>query len=108
MQPPSHVIFPTYEDDSFNSISPPPLYEVKVVLTTTIEDDESVARNENGDDRNVDEDDYDDEDDRDDEDLDLHGLPGEEKPTDDDHLLPEDGNYGDIPSSTPDCEKTPS
>lgn len=103
MQPPPHVIFPTHEDDSFNAISPPPLYEVKVVLRTTTEDDESVVGNENGDDSNDDDDE--DDDDRDDEDLDPHWLPGEEKCTDDDNLLPEDENDGDCTSSTPDCEK---
>ena len=74
-QPPPYVIFPTYEDDSFNATSPPPLYEVEVVLRTTTEDDESVVGNENGDDS----DDEDDEDAGDDEDLDPHWLPGEEK-----------------------------
>jgi len=103
MKPPPHVIFPTYVDDSFNAISPLPLYEVEVVLTTTTEDDESLVGDENRDDSNDDEDDYDD--DRDDEDLDPYWLPGEEKPTDDNHLLLEGENYGDCPSSTPDCEK---
>jgi len=81
------------------------LSHVENVLTTTTEDDESVVGDENGGDSNDDEDDYDNDDDRDDEDLDPHWLPGEEKPTDDDHLLPEDENYGDCPSSTPVCEK---
>ncbi|XP_020625989.1 uncharacterized protein LOC110063354 isoform X2 [Orbicella faveolata] len=102
MQPPPYVIFPTYKDDSFNAISPPPLYEVEVVLRTTTEDDESVVGNENGDDSN---DDDEEEDDDDDEDLDPHWLPGEEKFTDDDNLLPEDKNDGDRTSSMPDCEK---
>ena len=35
MQAPSHVIFTTYEDDNFNTTSPPPLHEVEV---TTIND----------------------------------------------------------------------
>ena len=70
MQPPPYVIFPTYEDDSFNAISPPPLYEVEVVLRTTTEDDESVVGNENGDDS--DDEDDDDDDARDNEDLDPH------------------------------------
>ena len=107
MQPPPYVIFPTYEDDSFNAISPPPLYEVEVVLRTTTEDDESVVGNENGDDSD-DEDDEDDDDDdddaRDNEDLDPHWLPGEEKFTHDDNLS-EDENDGDCTSSTRDCEK---
>ena len=108
MQPPPYVIFPTYEDDSFNAISPPPLYEVEVVLRTTTEDDEGVVGNENGDDSNNDDDedgDDEDDDDRDDEELDPHWLPGEEKCTDDDNLLSEDENDGDCTSSTPDCEK---
>ena len=81
MQPPPYVIFPTYEDDSFNAISPPPLYEVEVVLKTTTEDDESVVGNESGDDSNDedDNDDADDDDARDDEDLDPHWIPGEAK-----------------------------
>jgi len=91
MQPLAYVIFPTHEDDSFNAISPPPLYEVEVVLRTTTEDDQGVVGNENGDDTN----------DRDDEDLDPHWLPGEEKCTDD-NLLSEDENDGDCTSSTPD------
>lgn len=47
MQPPPYVLFPTltYEDDSFNAMSPPPLYEVEVVLRTTTEDDEIVVGN---------------------------------------------------------------
>ena len=49
-QPPPYVIFPTYEDDSFNATSPPPLYEVEVVLRTNTEEDEIVFGNENGDD----------------------------------------------------------
>ena len=104
MQTPTHVIFPTYEDDSFNAILPPPLYDVEVVLKTTTEDDESVG-DENGDYSNDDDDEDDDDDDRDDEDLDPHWLPGEEKPTYDDHVLPENETYGDCTSSTPDCEK---
>ena len=101
MQPPPYVIFPTYEDDSFNAMSPPPIYEVEVVLRTTTEDDEIVG-NENGDDS--DEEDEDD-DARDDEDLDPHWLPGEEKFSNDDNLLSEDENDRDFTSSTPDCEK---
>ena len=100
-QPPPYVIFPTYEDDSFNATSPPPLYEVEVVLRTTTEDDESVVGNENGDDS----DDEDDEDAGDDEDLDPHWLPGEEKFIHDDNLLSEDEHDGDCTSSTPGCEK---
>jgi len=61
---------------SFNAISPLLLYEVKVVLTTTTEADESVVGDENGDESNDsdtdDDDDDDDDDDRDDEDLDPH------------------------------------
>ena len=38
MQPPPYVIFPTSKDDSFNAISPPPLYKVEVVLRTTTEE----------------------------------------------------------------------
>ena len=91
MQPPPYVIFPTYEDDSFNAMSPPPIYEVEVVLRTTTEDDEIVG-NENGDDS--DEEDEDD-DARDDEDLDPHWLPGEEKFSNDDNLLSEDENDRD-------------
>lgn len=100
MQPPPYVIFPTYEDNSFNAISPPPLYEVEVVLTTSNEDDESVVANENDDDE--------DEDDADDEDLDPHWLPGEvgeENLFTDDNLSSEDENDGDCTCSTPDCEK---
>ena len=41
MQPPPYVIFPAYEDDSVNSMSP--LYEVEVVLRKTTEDDEIVV-----------------------------------------------------------------
>ena len=80
-------------------MSPPPLYEVEVVLRTTTEDDEIVG-NENGDDS----DEEDDDDARDDEDLDPHWLPGEEKFTND-NLLSEDEHDGDYASSTPDCEK---
>ena len=101
-QPPPYLIFPTYEDDSFNATSPPPLYEVDVVLRTTTEDDEIVFGNENGDDSG---DDDDDDDARDDEDLDPHWLPGEEKFTHDDNLLSEDENDGDCTCSTPGCEK---
>ena len=101
MQPPSYVIFPTYEDNSFNANSPPPLYEVEVVLSIATEDDESVLGNENGD-GGID---VDDEDDKDDEDLDPHWLPGEEKFTDDDNLLSEDEHDGHCTSITPDCEK---
>ena len=101
MQPPPYVIFPTYEDDSFNSNSPPPLHEVEVVLSTVTEDDDSVVGNENGD-GGID---VDDEDDKDDEDLDPHWLPGEAKFTDDDNLLSEDEHDGDCTSITPDCEK---
>ena len=100
-QPPPYVIFPTYEDDSFNATSPPPLYEVEVVLRTTSEDDESVVGNENGDDS----DDEDDDAAGDDEDLDPHWLPGEEKFIHDDNLLSEDENDWDCTSSTPGCEK---
>ena len=100
MQPPPYVIFPTYEDDSFNAMSSPPIYEVEVVLRTTTEDDEIVG-NENGDDSDEEDDD---DDARDDEDLDPHWLPGEEKFTND-NLLSEDENDGDYTSSTPDCEK---
>ena len=91
MQPPPYVIFPTYEDDSFNAMSPPHIYEVEVVLRTTTEDDEIIG-NENGDDS--DEEDEDD-DARDDEDLDPHWLPGEEKFSNDDNLLSEDENDRD-------------
>ena len=98
MQLPPYVIFPTCEDNSFNANSPPPLYEVEVVLRTAIEDDESVVGNENGD-GGIDEDD------KDDEDLDPHLLPGEEKFTDDANLLSEDEHDGDCTSITPDCEK---
>ena len=56
MQPPPYVIFATYEDDSFNTISPPPLYEVEVDLRTTTGDDEIVG-NENGDDSDKEDDD---------------------------------------------------
>ena len=41
MQPPPYVMFPSYEDDSFNSKSPP--YEVEVVLRKTTEDDKIVV-----------------------------------------------------------------
>ena len=107
MQPPPYVIFLTYEDDSFNAISPPPLYEVEAVLRTTTEDDESVVGNESGDDSNDGDDNDDDDDDddaRDDEDRDPHWLPGEEKFTDDNNLLSEDENDGNCTSSTPDCQ----
>ena len=93
MKPPPYVIFPTYEVDSFNAISPPPLY------------DESVVGNENGDDSDDEDEDDDDDDARDNEDLDPHWLPCEEKFTDDDNLLSEDENDGECTSSTPDCEK---
>ena len=101
MQPPLYVIFPTYEDDSFNAISPPPLYEVEVVQRTSTEDDESDVGNENGDDSN----DEDNDDAGDQEDPDPHWLPGEEKVTDNDHLLSDDENDRDCTSRTPDCEK---
>ena len=101
MQPAPYVIFPTYEDNSFNANSPPPLYEVELVLSTATEDDKSVVGNEKGD-GGID---VDDEDDRDDEDLEPHWLPGEEKFTDDDNLLSEDEHDGDCTSLTPDCEK---
>ena len=71
-QPPPYKVFPLFEDDN----SPPPLYEVEVVLTITSENDRtSVVGNENCDDSN----DGDDDDVKDDEDLDLHWLLGEEK-----------------------------
>ena len=71
MQPPPYVIFPTYEDDSFNTISPPPLYEVEVDLRTTTRYDKIVVRNDNGDDSDEEDDDA-----RDDIDLDSHWFPG--------------------------------
>ena len=57
MQLPPNVIFPTYEDDSFNAISQPRLYEVEVVLKTPTEDNESVVGIENGDESNNEDDD---------------------------------------------------
>ena len=98
MQPPPYVIFPTYEDDSFNAMSSPPLYEVEVVLRTTTEGDKIVG-NENGDDSDEEDDDA-----RDDEDLDPHWLPGEEKFTNG-NLLSEDENDGDYTSSSCDSKK---
>lgn len=74
MHPPPYIIFPTYEDDGFKAMSPPPIYKVEGFLRITTEDDEIVG-NENGDDS--DEEDEDD-DARDDEDLDPHWLPCEE------------------------------
>lgn len=74
MHPPPYIIFPTYEDDGFNAMSPPPIYKVEVVLRITTEDDEIVG-NENGDDSGEEDED---DDARDDEDLDPHWLPDEE------------------------------
>ena len=57
-------------------MSPPPLYEVEVVLRTTTGDDGIVVSNENGD-GSDEEDDVDDA--TDDEDLDPSWLPDKEK-----------------------------
>ena len=57
-------------------MSPPPLYEVDVVLRTTTGDDEIVASIENGDDSDEEDDD---DDATDDEDLDPRWLLGKEK-----------------------------
>ena len=88
MKPPPYVIFPTYEDDSFNTISQPPLNEIVVLRTT--KDDESVVGNENGDD-----------DEEEDEDLDPHWLSGKEKCTEDDNLPPEDEMSGTVLPACP-------
>ena len=94
MQVPSHVTFPTYEDDSFNATSPPPLHVVEVTCTENVgSDDESDG------------DEDDDACDEDDQELDPNWqLPYDEKvKTGDDTMLSEEEIEED--SSTPDCEK---
>ncbi|XP_078352898.1 uncharacterized protein LOC144637699 [Oculina patagonica] len=97
MQVPPPLIFPSYEDDSFNAASPPPMHEVEV----------SNTENDGCDNESDDDDDDDDDDDcgKDDEDQDPNWqLPYDEKLTkEDDNILSEEEFEGD--SSTQDSEK---
>ena len=97
MQLPPHVIFPTYEDDNFNTTSPPPLHEVEV--TTITDNVSSISHDESA--SNYGDDDSDD----DDEDLDPNWqLPDDKNFITDDDNLPSDDEFEGF-SSTPDCEK---
>ena len=91
MHAPRHIIFPTYEDDSFNATSPPPLHEVEVTCTTSYENVESDDESDN-------------DNDKDDEDLDPDWqLPYDENVPEDDNIPSEDEFEGGF--STPDSEK---